>query len=344
MNSYERVINTLQGIPADRVPVFAVLCAYGGKLTETNLRTLYSDAAVYVAGQRAVQQTFGFDLVLAPFDYGAIAEAFGGETAWFTDQAPNMKRPAVNSAAEALTVPMPDPQCTGRLPVILSAVRQLATIYKERVPLFVTIPGPCAFPALVIGLEEWINTLLFDETAAQKLLDYTGAFFVTWANALFAAGITGLVATESMASAEIAPRSLFKERLLPHLQAMFAQLQGPVIFHHGGGQLNHVLDLLPGLPGLAGVTISSKDDLAEARRLIGPDLLLIGNLDNLSFPTATAGEIYTKSLECLRIAAPAGRYILSHSAADIPLSTPPENLRAMIEASEIYAVGARSGL
>ena len=189
-----------------------------------------------------------------------------------------------------------------------------------------------------------METLLFDEFTAQKLLKLTGGFFVDWANALLKAGANGLVVTESMASAEVMPRSMFAERLLPHLQAMFAQVCGPVVFHHGGGQIGPILDLLPGLPALVGVVVSSKDDLAEARRLIGPDLTLLGNLDNLRFPTASANEIRVRSLACLQTAAPSNRYILSNSAADIPLNTPPENLRAMIEASNAYATGERSGL
>ena len=341
MNAYERVMNTLQGKPVDRVPVFAVLGAYGGTLTHTELRTLYTDAAAYVAGQRALQETFGFDLVLAPFNYSAIAEAFGGEVAWFSDQPPNMKRPAVHDAAAALALPLPDPHLTGLLPVILDATRQLAGIYKEQVPLFATVPGPCALPALLLGMEGWMETLLFDETAAQKVLDHTGKFFVAWANALLEAGVVGLVITEGMASEEISPRGLFSERLLPHLRAMFAQVHGPMVFHHTGGRIHHILDLLPGLPGLAGVVVSSKDDLIEARRLIGPEMLLLGNLDNLSYPAASAEQIREQSLACLQAAAPAGHFILSNSGGDIPLSTPPENLKAMITASEDYAAGER---
>ncbi len=342
MNAFERVMNTLQGEPADRVPVFAILGAYGGQLTHSDLRTLYSNAAAYVAGQRAVQETFGFDLVLAPFDYSAVAEAFGGEVAWFTDQPPNMKPPAARGVAAALALPLPDPQRTARLPIILAATWQLAEIYRERVPVFAAVPGPCALPALVLGMEAWMETLLFDEPQAQALLERTGRFFVAWANALLAAGLTGLVVTEGMAAAEIAPRSLFVERLLPHLCAMFAQVRGPLVFHHTGGRINHILDLLPGVPGVAGVVISSKGDLVEARRLIGPEMLLVGNLDNLSFPRASATEIRERSLACLRAAAPAGRYILANSGGDIPLSTPPENLRTMIQASEEYAAVAGS--
>ncbi len=343
MNAYQRVMSTLGGLPVDRLPVFAVLGAYGGKLTRTDLRTMFSDASAYVAGQKAIQEEFGFDLVMTPFAYCFIAEAFGGEVAWSADQVPNVKRPAVRKAADALALPLPDLEEAGRLPVILEATRQLAAMYKEQVPIIGVLPGPCILPSLIVGMEQWMETVLFNEGLAQELLDHTAPFFVAWANALLAAGADCLVITEGMASAEITPRSLFAERFLPHLAATFTQVHGPKVLHHTGGRINSSLDLFPGLDGLVGVAVSSKDDLAEARRLLGPGLTLIGNLDNLTLPAISAAEVYEISLERLRTAAPSGHYILANSGADIPLATPPGNLRAMLAAGAAYSAGTGRG-
>lgn len=337
MNSYQRVMGTLMGQPVDRQPVFAVLGAYGAKLTGVDLRTLYSDAAAYAAGQQAVQKTFGFDLVMTPFIYTAISEAFGGETTWSDSQAPNMKRPGARSAAEALLLTLPDLQQTDGLSVVLDATRRLAGLYKEQVPIIAVLPGPGIMPALIIGLEQWIETILFEEELGRKILDHTAPFFVSWANALLAAGADCLVITEGTAAAEIAPRALFAELFLPYLTETFAQINGPKVLHQTGGSINHNLDLLSGLAGLVGVAVGSKDDLSEARRLIGPNLNLIGNLDNLSFPALSAEQISEKSRSCLGVAAPSGHYILSNSGADIPLATPPENLRAMLLAAAEYS-------
>jgi len=337
INSYERVMNTLQGLPTDRVPVFAVLGAYGGKLTQTDLKTLYSDAEAYVSGQQAVRDLLGFDMILATFDYSAIAEAFGGEVAWFDNQAPNMKRPAASEPAAVAALKLPDPRRTARLPVILAATRQLASMYRGSVPVFAAVPGPGALPALVLGLETWMETVLFDEDNARRILERTGRFFLDWTNALCDAGATGLVVTESVASVEISTRDLFEKVFLPHLYGLFGQINAPLVFHHGGGRIRHVLDLLPGLPGLAGVVVGSRDDLGAARSALGDELTLIGNLDNLSLPAVSAAEIRGRSLACLKTAAPAGRYILLHSAADVPLGTPLENIQAMLRAAGEYA-------
>lgn len=342
MNSYQRVMNTLGGEPVDRLPVFATLGAYGGKLTGTDLRTLFSDASAYVAGQKALQEEFGFDLVMTAFDYSAIAEAFGGEVAWSADQVPNVKRPAVRRAADALSLPLPDVLTTARLPVIVETNRRLADLYKGRVPIISVLPGPCILPALLVGIDQWMEAALFDQGLARKLLDYTAPFLVSWANALLDAGADCLAFTEGMATSEIAPRDMFAGQFLPHLRAVFARIHAPKVISSTGGSMNHVLDLLYGLDGVAGVIAGSKDDLAEARRLLGPDLTIIGNLDNLAMPAASPEEVYETSLARLRIAAPSGHYILGTAGGDIPQATPPGNLRAMLAAGAAFSAGIGS--
>ena len=343
MNAYQRVMNTLSGQPVDRLPVFAVLGAYGANLNGANLRTLFSDATTYVDGQKKLQAEFGFDLVLSAFDYSVIAEAFGGEVAWSINQVPNVRKPVARSAADALSLTLPDIHATARLPVMLEINRQLASLYKEQVPIISVLPGPCILPALLVGIEQWMEALLFDPPLAQKLLDHTAPFYVAWANALLQTGADCLVMTEGMASAEIAPRSLFAEQFLPYLRSILAQIQGPKVISSTGGNMNHVLDLLPGLEGLAGVIVGSKDNLTDARRLLGQELTVIGNLDNLTLPSASAEEVYAMCLSRLREAAPGGHYILANAGADIPQATPPENLRVMRQATADYSAEIAGG-
>ena len=341
MNAYQRVMNTLSGAPADRPPVFAVLGAYGANLTGCSLRTLYSDAGAYLEAQRALQKEYGFDMVLAPFDFSAIAEAWGGETAWSELQPPNVKRHAAADAAQALALPVPGPGKSGRLPVILEATRRLAGDYKGKVPVIAVLPGPGILPSLLIGLEQWMEALLFDPQTAAELLARSGEFLVDFANALLAAGADCLVFTEGMASAEVAPRQLFAASILPHLREIFPGINGPKVISSTGGRINQVIDLLPTLSGVIGVIAGSRDDLGESRRMLGPELTLIGNLDNLCFASIGAAEIGEMSRACLAGAAPGGRFILANAGGDIPLATPAGNLLAMRGAVEGYQV-ARS--
>jgi uroporphyrinogen decarboxylase len=339
MTAMERVVNTLKGLPVDRPPVFAVLSAYGARLTGFDMKTHYTDPAVYVMGQQRLQEIFGFDLVMAPFDFGAIAEAFGSEIHWHADQAPTMRRPVADSLDKALSTPLPDPRKTGRLPFILESARRLSALYADTVPLFAAIPGPASLPVLMLGMDTWMELLLFDLEGAERMLDHTDAFFLSWAAALIETGVMALVVTEGIAAAEITNRELFETHLLPHVQKVFAQVKAPLIFHHAGGRIGHILDLIVTLPHLVGIAVGSRDDLTVARELIGDELLLLGNLDGLQFAHASADSIHAQAIHCFEKGNHRGRFALMNAGADIPLSTPVEVLHAFRKAADA-SVGA----
>lgn len=153
MNSITRVMNTLTGSPVDRNPVIAVLSAYGARLSGQRVKDIFCDADCYLRAHAAVLETFPVDMALAPFDYCAIAEAFGGEIRFYEDQPANLKKPAAKRWQDVLKIPLPDPRSTGRLPVILAAIRELINNFGKEKPVFAAIPGPCSLPILIMGLK-----------------------------------------------------------------------------------------------------------------------------------------------------------------------------------------------
>ncbi len=337
MTAFERVMNTIQGKPVDRVPVFAVLGIYGGKLIGKDLRTVYSNVDTYVAAQTAVYEKFGFDMLLAPFDYSAVGEAWGGTTEFFLDQAPNLKRPKFSKSKDILKNRCPDPYTDGRLPFILESAAKLYERFGREVPIIATVSGPCVLPALAVGLETWLDTVLFDTSCADDVMAYTGEFFVAWVKALKETGITAVVLTEGLAAAEIMPREFFTARCLTHFNKVLSSYECPTVFHHSGGSINHVLDLIKDIPNVFGFSVGSKDDLTTARSMINTSQILIGNIDILQLPLVSRGMVYEQCLEKLREAGSKGKYILSTAGADVPIHTHEDNLHAMIEASLAYA-------
>ncbi|MBN2704400.1 MAG: DUF1638 domain-containing protein [Pontiellaceae bacterium] len=325
-------MSALAGKPVDRPPVLAVLGAYGGRLAGIPLPELYTQADRYVAGQQAVLETFPVDIALAPFDFSAIAEAFGGSPVFFDHQPPNMKRPGFFSAQAVLETPLPDAQTAARLPFILEATRKLAALYQKSVPVCGVIPGPAALPALLLGMERWLETALFEAETAARVMEYTGTFWTAWANALLEAGADVLIVTEGMATQQICTRELFVERFLPHVKTRFSTA-GPLIFHHAGGSIQHIADLIPTLPNLAGVCISAQDNLSAFRKMLGPDLPLLGNIDSLDLPNISLEKLVRRTRESARIGAENAPFILCTSSADIPLETPPETLHAFFRAA-----------
>ncbi len=338
MNSLERVMNTIQGKSVDRVPVFAVLSAYGARLAQLELPSIYQDAHCYLAAQKAALKAIPVDMAQAPFDYSVLAEAFGGKIKYFADQAPNLQRPAVRSWQELIKIPFPDFKSCGRLPVQLATIKLLAEEYAGEKPVFAGLPGPCALPVLTMGMDLWLNTLLFDPIGKKAVLEYCAEFLVAWAREMLAAGATGFIVTEAMAPAEITTREILTG-LMPHICATLEKINCPKVIHHSGGRINHVLDLFADISGVIGYAVGPADDLLEARQIIGPHSLLVGNIDNLSFPRSDSEKIYRQSCDILEKMAGKGPFILANSGADIPVITPIDNIAAMLRASEDMATG-----
>ncbi len=334
MNSIERVMGTIQGQPVDRVPVGAVLSSYGARLLDLDLRVVFNDAKTYIESQKAVHEKFAVDFALAPFDYSVIAEGFGSSIRFFKDQAPNIKKPSTINWREVIEKPFPDFNLTGRFPVFLEALKGMIELFAGKKPVFAGIPGPCSMPIMIMGLEAWLETLLFDPEGAQKVMDYCGEFFEIWAARIMQEGTTGLIVTEGMAAREITDRENFECLVLPHLKKYLSRVNAPMVFHHTGGSINHILDLTKDIPGILGFCVSAEDDLLAARRIIGPEKLLLGNIDNLCFPASGSEQIYEQSQKILKLMHQKGPFILSNSGGDLPLNTPETNITAMIEASE----------
>ncbi len=332
MNSLERILAALQNQPADRPAFLLNASLYGARLTGASLEDHYNQAAVYAEGQMAIRETFSPDLLLSPFFIPALGEAFGSRLGTRPRQAPNVAGFAASTAEEMLQLPLPDVDGHPRLLYLRETIRILAKTYAGQVPIFGALVSPADLPPLVIGLEAWLDALLFRPAVAQALLDRLTPFFVALGKAMFSDGATGLALTANLANGFIITEAVADSLLLPNLRTALAELPGPVVFHHGGCPLVDQLARFQDLPNVVAYVIDAHEDLGAARRALGPGPVVMGNLDG-------AGLVHLRPEEvdhlCERAFAQRGadrQFILATSGADIQFDTPPECLAAITEA------------
>src|SRR5262249_4106165 len=109
---------------------------------------------------------------------------------------------------------------------------------------------------------------------------------------------------------------------------------GPVLIHICG-DTTKILEQLSEYPSCA-FELDYKTDAALAKKTVGPQHVLFGNADPSSvLARGTAAEVSAKTRELVSIWKPGGRFILNAGCA-IPASTPPENLRALINATREF--------
>lgn len=336
MNSLERVFAAVEGKPVDRPAVTLTLSLYGAKLTGCPVKEYFTNPQSYADGQAAVSEEFQPDLLFTPFALAVEGEAFGSQVVYLDNYAPNIARPAVGAAEEAGRLRIPDVDSHPRLLFIRESVRLMAAQFGGKVPIVGVMNSPIDLPALIMGIDTWLGMLLCDAEAAKSVMDMTTRFFIQWANALLSDGANLLVFPCNFSNPEIVTEKILKEIAIPVYQAAFLEIKGPLVIHHGGARIQPFLDHYNPLPNLAAFVLDSRDSFSEAREKVGPDRVLLGNIDG---PTLLKKAPETIRAECLKLLSDRSddrHFIMASSNADVAYDTPAANIHAMIQAAKDF--------
>ncbi len=334
MNSMERVLAAVAGTPRDRCAYTAILSLYGARLTGCDLERYYTDPAAYARGQLAVLEEFHPDILLSPLAFAAMGKAFGSELHFFANQPPNICNPAIASAKEWERLALPDPSTNPHLLFFRDTVRRLAAKTQGEVPVAAALPSPMDFPTLIMGIEEWLQTVLFDTPRARRIVDDITHLFVRMANCMLEDGAAFVAVSCAFASPAIVTREIVKDFSRPALEQALAQVKGPVVLHNAGAPFLRHLDLLTGLPSTVAFAVDYQEDLAQARQIAGPAAVLFAGPLGPAFPDRTAAQVEEECRAILEDRRQDAHFILYTAGTDIPLHTPPENIHAIRRAAE----------
>ena len=336
MQPIERVFGIILGKPVDRTPFTLTTSLYGASLINCPVPEYFSDPDKYFKGQVAVVNELEPDIIFSPFALVKEAEAFGSESISTANNAPNLKKPVISDYSEISSLELPDIENHRSLIYLIESTRLLAEQYRGQIPIAAICTSPTELPALIMGIEGWIDTLLFHPEEAQLMMKLTSRFFVRFANMLLKAGASCIVTFADFSNPTIITRKIAEQTMIPVLQQAYAQLNGPIIFHHGGPRINPFLDLFPQLPNLAGIVISPKDSFEETRQIAGNDITVFGNLNGQMLWKANPNIIEKWTLNILENRRNDSHFILASSNADIPLETPLENLKTIVRTHKNY--------
>ena len=332
MKSLERVFAAVAGKAVDRRPVGLTLSLYGSRLTGCPLQDLYTNADKYVEGQLAVKKTFETDILFTPFVLTAITESFGGEVKYFKNCPPNMTKPAFASSSEFIKFDISNIEKHPRIAYLIESSQKLAAKVSADTALAAIFISPIDLPAIIMGMDAWLETLLFREDEAGKILEMMSSFFVKTANAFFSSGSHFLALPSVFCNPAIITQRIVDDIALPVLKESFSKLNGPVVLHHGGSPMNAFLSSLKSLPNVIGFAVDQMDKFDDARSAVGNEKVLLGNIDGPTLNKKTAEQVRSQCTNILNNRRGDPHFIFSSSGPDIALDTPPENITAIVQA------------
>jgi uroporphyrinogen decarboxylase len=190
--------------------------------------------------------------------------------------------------------------------------------------------------AALRGTDMLARDLIKRPELAHALLTVSTKVTCDFAEAVVEAG--GIpVLVDPVASGSVLSRKAFEEFVLPYLVTSFEKIKslGAAPILHICGRTSNVIDLM----ARSGAAVLSVDqiELSEARAKVGDKVCLMGNVR----PAATllegsAEDVRREARKCLDDCKTSpGGFILA-SGCEVPIETPPANVRALIEAAETY--------
>lgn len=330
MNSIERVMATLTGKDADYQPFTLLLSLYGSSLLKTNTKDYYRDPELWFNGQEVVVDTFDPDIVITPFSFPIEAEAFGSEMVFLNKYAPNIKKPIITKLSQIDSLPNPDFDKLQSIQFFLKATDLLAESYKNGRAIASPIHSPADIPALLMGIEMWIDTLLFHPNEVEKLMKKTVEHFVRLGNEFIERGATFLVVPVNFTTAMIITQKIF-DQLLPYLNDAFSRIKGPIVIHNGGSKLLPFIDQYIKLPNVVALIPDPKESFDEARKIVGDKIVLMGNIDGPNMINLSQEKAIEITLKILNDRVNDKHFIFASSNADIPYDTPIETIKSVVE-------------
>ncbi len=330
MIGIERIMAAVTGNEADYQPFTMLLSLYGASLIKSDTQIYYRNPEIWFEGQQAVVEAFDPDIVITPFSFPLEAEAFGCELVFFDKYPPNVRKPVITDLSQIEKLKLPDLDESASLQFFLNGASLLSQNYKGSKAIAAPVHSPCDIPALLMGVEMWIDTLLFNPEHVDQLLQKTVAHFVKFGNEFFARGTTFLVVPVNFTNPMMITDKIF-DRLLPYLENAFSQIKGPIVIHNGGCKTIPFIDRYAKLPNVVALVLEPSESFDEARRIIGDEKVLMGNFDGPNFANLTNEKARDKTLKILNNRKEDKHYIFATSNADIPYDTPVETIKTVVE-------------
>lgn len=328
MNGRERVLAHLAGREVDRLPVMPITMMFAASQAGVRYGDYAARHSVLVEAQLFVAERFGFDHVSCISDPAREAADCGAPVRYFEDQPPALveSEALLSDKRTLLGLKIPDPLGGGRMTDRVEA----AALFKQRLAgtrlIEGWIEGPCAEGADLRGINTLMTDFYDDPGFVRDLFEFVLEMELRFARAQIEAGVE-LMGVGDAAASLVGPQ-LYHEYVWPYEQRLVQGLHalGARVRLHICGNTRAILDGM-GRLGCEIVDLDYPAPIAEGRRQMGADQVLLGNLNPVVvLRDGTEAEVLGGLAICHRQAGP--RFIVG-AGCEVPRGTPEANVRAL---------------
>jgi MtaA/CmuA family methyltransferase len=319
----------LAGEPVDSLPAMPIVLAFAAHHLAIPYYDYCLDYRLLSEAQVQIAQEFDLDVVTVMSDPAVEAADCGAPVIYYPDSPPaNDEAHALLGDKRALErLALPDMAPGGRMANRIAAVEALAQQTGGSKIVQGWLEGPYTSAAHLRGLNALMLDLYDDPDFVARLLDYTVVTAKRFAAAQIAAGADLIGICDPTAS--LVGPTFYRELVWPAQKAIvdLARQAGCGVRLHICGNTRRILREM-GTLGCVLIDLDAPTPMDKARRHIGPETALLGNIDPVRvLRNGTPDEITAALARCHAGSGP--RYIVG-AGCEVPRDTPAENLRALV--------------
>ena len=339
----DRLVAAINGETSDRIPVFCNLLDQGAHELGLPLKEYFSKGEYVAEGQLKMREKYGHDNVWSLFYVGKEAELLGCEKIIYSDDGPpNVEDFVIKTwdDIEKLQVP----EVLEDHPAFGEELKCMEILNREiggKYPLCAYITATMTMPALLMGMEKWMELLFMGPPELRdELLRKCHQFFVKEIEAFRKFGANVLVYSNPFGSTDTVPMKYFMEHSLPWIEKDIKAVgTDGIVYYCGMSTFNRVIETIIERTGIGVYYISPLDDLAEATKIINGRGLTCGVINDIKLLDWTPAEVRAEVKRMLEIGMPGNKFLFGTGV--MPYNIPEANIRAMLEAA--YEFGAQPG-
>jgi uroporphyrinogen decarboxylase len=318
--------------PQDRVPVFPLVTAHAARVAGIPVRDYCTDGAAMARSQLVAQETYGIDFISFFSEVGLVAEALGSQFDYPDDDLPLLARPKWSELGrldEALVDPVKD----GRLRVYLDAVTYAYEARGDTVPILAYVPAPFTTAQQLVDQEAFLLGLLTEPDRVHELLAYATRSIIRFCRAIIGAG--GLpILVDPLASGSVISAEHYREFALPSEAEVIRYLHRydlDVVLHICG-DTHATIGMMPE----TGADLLSIDRIELADGIVGAGRTcrIIGNYDTSAILLSDPPTVEREVEEMVTTGRTCPKGFVAATGCEVPLDTPPENVRAFARAAK----------
>ncbi|HWR53383.1 MAG TPA: uroporphyrinogen decarboxylase family protein [Bryobacteraceae bacterium] len=330
MTGRERIFAMIDGREPDRLPLMPITMMFAADTAGVKYGEYARDHRVLAEAQMRTAETYGFDYVSVISDPAREAADLGAAVEYFPDQPPalNESRALLSDKERLSGLRVPDPLAGPRMHDRVQGVALLKQRAGNDLLVEGWVEGPCAMGADLRGINNLMTDFMDDPLFVRDLFAFSVEMELAFAKAQVEAG-ADLIGVGDAAASLVGPR-IYEQFVWPYEQKLVDGLRalGTRVRLHICGRTRR---LFSGMCRL-GADIVDLDYFApvdEARKAMGPDQVLLGNIEPVGvLRNLAADRVAAAIAECHRAAGP--KFIVG-AGCEVVRDTPAANIHAMCE-------------